>query len=75
MNKADPRTARIINTADDLPDNCIVSEVAQFFRQTDGTIRSWIRDGKFPNAFRGGKIFLVPKQDVLDLAQQKYGKR
>lgn len=66
---------RVINTADDLPENCLVNEVGQFFRQTDGTIRSWIRKGVFPNAFMGGKVYLIPKADVLQLAQDKYGKR
>lgn len=72
-NKAE--APRVINSFDDLPDNCVINEVAQFFRQADETIRTWVKTGEFPNAFKAGRIFLIPKQDVLELAQRKYGKR
>lgn len=72
MSSVEPK---VINTVEDLPENCLVNEVAQFFRITDYSVRRWIREGEFPNTFKAGKIFLIPKQDVLDCAHRKYGKR
>jgi len=66
---------KVINTVEDLPENCLVNEVAQFFRITDYSVRRWIKENEFPNTFKAGKIFLIPKQDVLDCASRKYGKR
>lgn len=64
-----------IRGPDDLVENVLVAEVGQFFRQSDDTIRKWIKEGKFPNAYKLGKYLYIPKQDVLDLAHKMYGKR
>lgn len=72
MSNTDPVN---VNGPGDLPALCLVPEVAQFFRQTDETIRGWIKKGSFPNAFKTGRNYLIPKQDVLDLAHRMYGKR
>lgn len=72
---SDNITPRVVNGPDDLPAMCLVPEVAQFFRQTDKVIRKWIGDGRFPNAYKEGKAFLIPKEDVINYAEQKYGQR
>lgn len=60
---------------EDLPENALVAEVAEFFRITDRLCMRWVREGRFPNTFRAGRSYLIPKQDVLDAAHRMYGKR
>lgn len=61
-----------IDSPDDLPAMCLVSEVASFFRQTEDTIRKWRREGEFPHSIKAGKHILIPKQDVIDFAKRRY---
>lgn len=64
-----------VDGPEDLPANCLIAEVAQFFRQSDETIRDWVKKGKLPNAYKPGKFILIPKQDVINLAHEMYGQR
>lgn len=64
-----------IHNIEDMPDLALVPEVADFFRVTIDLVRKWIRDGKLPNTTKIGKEFRIPKQDVINLAHQMYGRR
>lgn len=49
------------------------SSLAIIFDVEPYTARKWIIDGKFPNAFKLNGRWRVPKQDVVDFANQEYG--
>ena len=48
----------------DLEDVMTVSEIAVKLRVNSNTVLRWCKDGKFPNAYRAGKPWRVPKRDV-----------
>lgn len=48
-------------------------EVAEHFRVANDTIRDWRLIGKFPNAIRPGKQWLIPMSDIRALTEEKYG--
>lgn len=74
--RADPSPQPIpIHSIEDMPDLALVPEVAEFFRITISVCRDWIRAGKFPGVSKVGKEYRIPKQDVIALAGQMYGKR
>lgn len=61
---------------DELPELCTTTIVAAIFAVKAATIRSWIKDGRFPNArlVHGGKDgWRIPKADVLLLAEKRHG--
>lgn len=66
---------REILSIEDLPENALVPEVAEFFRTTDIIVRRWIRDGAFPDAYLSGKSYRIPKKDVISYMKKQYGKR
>ncbi|MDN5745502.1 MAG: helix-turn-helix domain-containing protein [Nocardioidaceae bacterium] len=72
MSEVEPRE---ILTVDDLPENVLIPEAAQFFRISELICRRWVRDGHFPNAWKSGRAYIIPRQDVLDHAQKLYGRR
>lgn len=47
--------------------NLVVDEVASILRRKPYTIRTWINNGKFPNAKKVGGIWLIPSADVQQL--------
>ena len=71
--RPDNTVPKEINSIEDMPDNALVEEVAQFFRVTIPVVRKWIREGVFPNAYKPSRSFLVPKGDIIALMQKKYG--
>lgn len=66
---------REILSMEDLPENALVEEVAQFFRTTIQVVRQWIKAGEFPNAYKSGRNYLIPKDDVVNYMRSQYGKR
>lgn len=69
-----PEAREILSIAD-LPDLARVEEVASFFRSTVPIVRTWIKKGKFPNSYKQGRGYIIPKQDVISLMETMYGKR
>ena len=47
--------------------------VATMFEVTTYTVRTWIRQGKFPNAVKRDGYWRIPRSDVNSLMQSKYG--
>lgn len=41
-----------------------VSEAADILKRSKYTIREWIKAGKFPNARRVGRFWLIPHRDI-----------
>jgi excisionase family DNA binding protein len=41
-----------------------VKEVAVYFKRSESTVRRWIMEGKFPNAFQITSGHYVPIEDV-----------
>ena len=53
-----------------LPKYLTTEEVQKFFRKKSRrTIYNWINQGKFPNAKKIGKEFLIPETDVLEIVK------
>lgn len=52
------------------------TRVAELFGVTTPTVRDWIKKGKLRAVKRGedkGARFMVPREDVIALAKEKYG--
>ena len=47
------------------PEIMTVSELQMFLRCSEKTALSLLKDGSFPNAFRIGKRWRIPKTDVV----------
>lgn len=60
---------------DDLPEICLPAEVMDFFRVGETTFKRWLKEGRFPNQFKVGNGWRIPRQDVLNFAEELYGKR
>lgn len=52
-----------------------ISEIAELFRVTGGTVGGWRRAGKFPNARKPFGNWIVPESDLREFARIKYAKR
>lgn len=54
-----------------------VDELARIFKVSKATIRVWLNNDRFPNAFKTSESdkaqWRVPKSDVRALAQKEYG--
>ena len=48
----------------DLSDVMTIGEIAQNLRVTIRTVQRWCMEGRFPNAYRVGRPWRVPKADV-----------
>lgn len=66
---------REILHVNDLPDNALVDEAAEFFRCTPLNIRNLIKDNAFPNTYKIGKQYRIPKKDIISYMESRYGKR
>ena len=58
----------------DLPDLCKPEHIAAYFDVTKPTVMTWLRSGKFPEAFKIGGSYRIPKESVRAYAESKYGK-
>lgn len=47
-------------------------EVARILRVTPWTVRELARVGKFPNAHRPGKAWMIPRSDVDNYIKEAY---
>lgn len=76
-----PDIPKTIHVADDLPELCMVGEIAQFFRIGDEQVKGWLREKdetkqKLPNAFKvQGNRWRIPRSDVIALAHSMYGNK
>lgn len=62
--------------ADPLPQNMLPREAAEYFRVKPDSILVWLRDPEvFPNAFKIGGSWRIPRGDVVDYAQRLQGDR
>lgn len=55
-----------------------VREVAELFRVSIETVRVWIlegKDGRFPNAIKPGRGYLIPRGDVAKFLNELHGER
>lgn len=61
----------------DFDDLMKISEIANKLKVNGNTITRWINNGYFPNAFRAGKTWRIPKIDVENyiLRNTEEGKR
>lgn len=48
----------------DLPDIMTTKEVADKLKIESGTVSKWCLEKKFPNAFRAGRNWRIPRADV-----------
>ena len=48
----------------DLEDVMKISEIAKKVKVTDNTVTRWCNKGYFPNAFRVGSSWRIPRTDV-----------
>lgn len=56
------------------PELYTVGSVAKMFDVKPYTVRRWLEEGKFPNAFKlNGTRWRIPKKDLEALANQEYG--
>lgn len=46
-----------------------MARLCQIFRTQPVNVNRWCRQGKFPNAIKPGKSWLVPESDVVALLQ------
>lgn len=64
-------------TKESLPEVCLPAEVQEFFRIGEATFKRWIssknRLDYFPNSYKIGNGWRIPKQDILNLAEKMYG--
>lgn len=56
-----------------LPELLTVDELAQYLREHPNFTRKLLRMGEFPRAFRQGGRWKIPKQDVLDYVERRWG--
>lgn len=61
-------------TLENMPDLCLKKEVAEFFRVRPETVAVWLKEKKFPQAFKLGGQWRFPKEDIMALAHSMYGK-
>lgn len=50
-----------------------VRDLADILPYTEATIREWVKDNKFPNAIRVGRKYMIPKSDLTDFLNARYG--
>lgn len=50
-----------------LPADVGVSEVATALGRSESTVRSWIRDGRLPGAYRLGRCWRVPHDALCEI--------
>jgi len=60
---------------DPLPELMLPQEVADYFRVTPYTLNAWLRKGAFPNAFKIGGSWRIPREEVRAYAKTLYGDR
>ena len=48
----------------DLEDVMKISEISKKVKMSDGTVIRWCNNGYFPNAFRVGRSWRIPRIDV-----------
>lgn len=64
---------------EDLPDQLLPAEVANFFRVSKPIVNGWLRqtgdNRPFPNSYKISKQWRIPKSDVISYAQRLYGSR
>ena len=58
----------------DLPDLCKPEHIAAYFDVTKPTVMTWLRKNYFPEAFKIGGSYRIPKESVRAYAESKYGK-
>lgn len=55
----------------DFEDVMKASELAKILKVNSNTIARWINNGHFPNAFRAGKSWRIPRIDVENYIRQQ----
>lgn len=58
-----------------LPDPCKISELCIFIRCSDKTARKLIKENAFPNAYRVGNRWRIPKADAVAFRNRKGAKQ
>ncbi len=65
------------DSIENMPDLLLPPEVANFFRVNNAMVSKWLRDKTdkrpFPNAYKLGNKWRIPKQDVIDYSHRLYG--
>lgn len=62
-------------TVDDLPELATMEELALFFRVSVPTAKKWVQSDSLPQAFKLGGRWMIPKEDIINLAKSMYGKK
>lgn len=57
-----------------LPKQYTVDQVAEYFHRDEQTIRRWISEGKFPNAYKVSDGWFILEVDVKRLVKQLQSK-
>lgn len=62
-------------TLENMPELCTINELAEFFRITVPTAKKYVQSDKLPQAFIMGTKWLIPKEDIINLAREMYGNK
>lgn len=60
-------------TIQNMPELCTVKELAEFFRISVPIAKKWLGTESLPQSFKLGNKWLVPKEDIINLAKSLYG--